>query len=582
MAIRSTRQYAEILTNGSGKARVSRQYAEVLANGTGKARVSRQYVEVLSSVPTGSEVIAACAESFTLTEFVVVDHCRTVFDSFTLSEGASAEVGYGVTDVLSMTETVQLNFSLGRPQTEALSLVEEAKGNFIRRVRAADALTLVEVVAGFGVKPITETLTFSEQVSLTRVFGITDTLVLSDTIALSVEHHRAAADTLALVEMAAEYFDTAADTLALTESATYTRSFRVRAIDTLSPADTAVGQRTRSETTDALALSEEATVTVFNGNVSALDTLTLSEVVRVFGRAWDTSVTDALQYAFEDYDEATGQTYTVFEGLQDVATVIVVRQPRGAADFLSSLGEQAAAVVVRADALPAGSSDTFALVDQAWANIAPTVTETLAFTEVAYVTATKTAADALELTDTASTLVVRVVSAADTLVVTDAILFELPFAGVEHQYHPFVGSGSMPTAITGMTGEPGFTLCYPPAGPFTDTLTLRNPRFGNRDRVQTNRITRETRGGTLIVFADAMWPKVQTQIYQFEALSWEQANGLFTFLDGHLGQEIGVLDHHGRYYRGIVVTAEDPIAHDGKRGFSVGFEIEAELASYPA
>lgn len=562
--------------------RSTRQYVEVLANGSGKARVTRQYVEVLSSVPTGSEVVAACADSFTLTEFAVVDHCRTVLDTILLSEGASAEVGYYVSDVLPVTETVQLNFSLGRLEAEALSLSEEAKGNFIRRVRVLDALTLAEVVQGYSVKPIAEHLVLSEQVSLTRIFGITDTLVLADTVALSIEHHRAAFDTLTLVETAAEYFDTAADTLTLVESATFARSFRVRAADALALTDTTGGQRVRSEINETLALSEAATVTVFNGRVSASDVLSFSELVRVFGRAWDASITDVLQYSFEDYDEATGQTYTVFEGLQDAATVTVVRQPRGAADFLSSLGEQARGVVVRADALPADSSDTLLLADQAWASMTPTVTETLAFTEEVSATAAKTAADTLDLVDTASTLVVRVVSAADTLVVTDAILFELPFAGVEHQYHPFVGSGSMPTAITGVTGEPGFTLCYPPAGPFTDTLTLRNPRFGNRDRVQANRITRETRGGTLIVFADAMWPKVQTQVYQFEALSWEQASGLFHFIDNHLGQEIGVLDHEGRYWRGIVVTAEDPIAHDGKRGFSVGFEIEAELASYPA
>ena len=44
----------------------------------------------------------------------------------------------------------------------------------------------------------------------------------------------------------------------------------------------------------------------------------------------------------------------------------------------------------------------------------------------------------------------------------------------------------------------------------TFSVSLRAPNLGNKDRLSFNRVLRETRGGTLVVFADPIWPKVQT------------------------------------------------------------------------
>ena len=53
----------------------------------------------------------------------------------------------------------------------------------------------------------------------------------------------------------------------------------------------------------------------------------------------------------------------------------------------------------------------------------------------------------------------------------------------------------------------------------TDEVTLRAPDFGNKDRLGFNRVLRETRGGTLVVFADPQWPKTQTLALNFSGLS---------------------------------------------------------------
>ena len=63
-----------------------------------------------------------------------------------------------------------------------------------------------------------------------------------------------------------------------------------------------------------------------------------------------------------------------------------------------------------------------------------------------------------------------------------------------------------------------FRLFYPAVGTVTDSVTLRAPNLGNKDRLSFNRILRETRGGTLVVFADPIWPKIQTLVLTFSGL----------------------------------------------------------------
>ena len=79
----------------------------------------------------------------------------------------------------------------------------------------------------------------------------------------------------------------------------------------------------------------------------------------------------------------------------------------------------------------------------------------------------------------------------------------------------------------------------------TDSVTLRAPNLGNKDRLSFNRIVRETRGGTLIVFADPIWPKLETLVLSFSGLSSTQSQQLLAFLETHLGEEIGLLDWEG-------------------------------------
>ena len=120
-------------------------------------------------------------------------------------------------------------------------------------------------------------------------------------------------------------------------------------------------------------------------------------------------------------------------------------------------------------------------------------------------------------------------------------------------------------------------MVYPASGTVTDSVTLRAPNFGNKDRLGFNRVLRETRGGTLIVFADPIWPKIQTLVLNFSGLTSDQAQQLLAFLDAHLGEEVGVYDWEHRYWTGVITTPTEPVVQDGKDSFSASFEFEGEL-----
>jgi hypothetical protein len=122
-----------------------------------------------------------------------------------------------------------------------------------------------------------------------------------------------------------------------------------------------------------------------------------------------------------------------------------------------------------------------------------------------------------------------------------------------------------------------FQLVYPSMGAVTDSVALKTPNLGNKDRLSFNRVLRETRGGTLIVYADPIWPKVQTLVLTFSGLLRVEAHELLAFVDAYLGQEVGLIDWEHRYWRGVITTPDDPVIEDKFDSFTANFSFEGEL-----
>lgn len=162
------------------------------------------------------------------------------------------------------------------------------------------------------------------------------------------------------------------------------------------------------------------------------------------------------------------------------------------------------------------------------------------------------------------------------LAVTHAVRFVHEQGHTDCYYSPFVGSTTDPNApapppatLPSDSGENGFKLI---AG--SDVLQLRSPNLGDIDRLAMDRINRETRGGTLVIFADPIWPKVETLLLTFSGLKRDEAQALLTFMRTYIGQEIRLIDWENRAWKGVITNPQDPIVEDARNSFTASFEFE--------
>lgn len=111
----------------------------------------------------------------------------------------------------------------------------------------------------------------------------------------------------------------------------------------------------------------------------------------------------------------------------------------------------------------------------------------------------------------------------------------------------------------------------------TLTLTLRAPNLDNLERQAFQRISRESRGGSLIVFADPAWPKHKRFVVEFTALKETEGQSLLSFIETSLGQEIGYRDHENRSWKAVIVNPGEPLVRNRDDVLTMQLELEAEL-----
>lgn len=180
---------------------------------------------------------------------------------------------------------------------------------------------------------------------------------------------------------------------------------------------------------------------------------------------------------------------------------------------------------------------------------------------------------------TATRVLVALRTPSSVLEFDDSAAAYLDESGVLCNYMPFVGAGlgAAPSTTAPTIGHAQVRLTYPYVSPSL-TLDLRNPDFGNQDRLSFDRINRETRGGTLIMFVDPDWPKQTTLNVTINALRKTQVDSLLSLLHQSVGKEVGYRDHENRQWRGIIITPEAVVTQEGKDQYRVTFEFEGALA----
>jgi len=190
----------------------------------------------------------------------------------------------------------------------------------------------------------------------------------------------------------------------------------------------------------------------------------------------------------------------------------------------------------------------------------------------------------IAFTQTAARLIDHPVSAVSTISFQQSVLFLTDGVNNECFYTPFIGEGAAgnptpPPATLSDPDDAGFTkglqLRFPAGDTPSELVTLdRSMNIGNIDRLGFDRINRESRGGTLNVFADSQWPRVETLLFTASAICEEDVGLVLDFIESHVGEEIGLMSHEGRLWRGFVTNPTEVVVQDRQDSYTVNIEFE--------
>jgi hypothetical protein len=291
------------------------------------------------------------------------------------------------------------------------------------------------------------------------------------------------------------------------------------------------------------------------------------------------AATTPIFFAEITLDRLTFDEIEVEHGIFASAGAYIYVDPEPTGNILS-FAQRAGVVHVRADGISATAASALALTQ--WTNPTPTgdAVSQLTLGHTASATAGRMATSTLALDQQASFTINRFVSAGSILSLHQAVNLLLVEGCAGRSYTPFVGSTDDPNApIPPSTTVPilerveGVQLYWPVDVP-TMTVTLRGPELDNKDRLRFQRINRETRGGTLVVFADPIWPKVQQLTLEFVGLEESEAQSVLSFIAATLGKEVGLRDWENRHWAGVIVSPDEPIIRNGPQNISTALEFE--------
>lgn len=111
----------------------------------------------------------------------------------------------------------------------------------------------------------------------------------------------------------------------------------------------------------------------------------------------------------------------------------------------------------------------------------------------------------------------------------------------------------------------------------TKTITLRDPDFGNGEKLDFTKITRRTANGDLVVYRDSAWPSSDILNLTFSYLSQKQVQDLLSFIDVSLGQNVTYVDNEARSWIGIITTPAADVSQPAREGFSAQFSFQGVL-----
>lgn len=630
MPIRVTRIYVDALGNVPSAIRATRIYVDALGTVPSSIRTTRIYVDILGVTNFSS----ARLERSGIQVLFTFEQIQTASSQIVLTQEAELfEILLDASSAITLTQTAVSTIPIDAAASNALILAHTAVADLSTFGRLAQSsITLTQSAESsiknlFAITPdpqsdAPESLpNFTEgwetTAYLAQTFDLTasSTLTLSQTLPQPTGRRSVFADSTIVFNQFADtdvktrnvvtLFDTLTDTatvekillasstIVITQSA-INGIVNLVAESTLSFIQTASpGPFSRDASTDIdIDNTWIQTVTSSIKNISASSTITLQDSNNVL-RPWYADAESEVQ-------GVTGPTVDlgppdVFVpggpfGLADEATYTM--DPTRSATSILSFLSQADGVFVSASAIDLTATTLIGFVDEATLSIVADAVTTLTLQDTAsgdlnVLTAISSLLDET-LDHTATVTIDRFnIPATNTLDLKHSVAYTIIRDTTPCYYAPFIGTSAGDTTPPRpllpeqrIPQLPGirFRLVYPPfdTGATIDTVDLRAPSFGNRERLEPTRIQRESVGGTLHIFADPIWPKVHMLQMQFQALKTVVARDLLRFIERWIGQEIGIYDYEGRIWKGVITNPTEAVVHDRRESWSATLEIEAE------
>ena len=557
--LRVYQQYIDVIGLPDPPAlQVSQQNIQVAGGKTSEARVSRLYLEIL-----------------------------TAFMAYDLEQdlGLTDEVSFRMDtdraeDTLTFLQVCSVASFLGKTGTSSLTLTDEASYTIIPYMRPESTLSLTDEVMYIGPHWVdvesTLELTSIARVALTYTESVGNSLVFTQDATFGGSLHYNLSNDLNLSDFAdtPEKIRGYIDTLTLTDSAEASLIKVIEQTLTLTDyATTSIGDYYLENT---LELTQDASVRDAVYPRTLEDTLTLTQDIVLYphyGREeHDLELTDVTTYWIPyNLTASSNLVTTTYEIIDGIYTPIY--------GGLSDSASVESTTVKPLQHYIQWYQDLF-FEQKAQLSTQEAANNTLVLSQSATVVTSYRGSNTLVLTDSAT--LNRVLSKSLQSNLNLAASFGYTITGTNTcTFDPTVGASTDPENPRPMGLTTGFTATrqdtisfwYPYDSP-TNTVEIRNPELGNTAKLEFQRINRKTRGGTLIVWADNQWPKIERTELTIRGLTETQAQEYQDFVSTSLGKEIGFTDWENNSWIAIIMNPDAPLIRNRVNDVEITVELE--------
>ena len=108
----------------------------------------------------------------------------------------------------------------------------------------------------------------------------------------------------------------------------------------------------------------------------------------------------------------------------------------------------------------------------------------------------------------------------------------------------------------------------------SNSLTLKNPEYGDTEQIVKKKTVNDTRGLVAKVFRRDIWPAYRKLVYEFKGMCEDRVQPILDFVKQTQGLEIELLDYNDRIWKGVISNPDLKIRQDHNDNYHTTIEFE--------